>query len=138
MQNHCGVFRSTDSGHQWQDISKPDDRLPYFGFAVAADPKNPEVGWVIPAHSDQNRIALNQSLCICRTEDGGKTWTTFRDGLPQKETYDLVFRHALDLNGDQLAFGTTTGNVYVSENRGESWKCVGNNLPPIYSVRFVN
>ena len=27
-------------------------------------------------------------------------------------------------------------NLYVSENRGDSWVAVANNLPPIYSVRF--
>jgi hypothetical protein len=48
----------------------------------------------------------------------------------------VVLRHSLGNSGDLLAFGSTTGNLYVSENRGDSWRCVGNNLPPIYSVRF--
>ena len=30
-----------------------------------------------------------------------------------------------------------TGNLYVSEDRGETWQTVANNLPPIYSVRFA-
>jgi hypothetical protein len=47
-----------------------------------------------------------------------------------------VYRHALDFDSDCLAFGSTTGNLYVSEDRGESWRVVANNLPPIYSVRF--
>ena len=41
------------------------------------------------------------------------------------------------MDGDTLAFGTTTGNAYVSEDRGDSWTLLGNNLPPIYSVRFA-
>ena len=32
---------------------------------------------------------------------------------------------------------TTTGNLYLSEDRGETWRCLGNNLPPIHSVRFA-
>jgi hypothetical protein len=75
-------------------------------------------------------------VCVCRTEDGGKTWTELRNGLPQGEAYDLVYRHALDISGDRLAFGTTTGNLYLSDDRGDSWECVTHNLPPIYSVRF--
>jgi hypothetical protein len=42
----------------------------------------------------------------------------------------------LDINGDVLAFGSTTGNLYVSEDRGDTWTVVSNNLPPVYSVRF--
>jgi len=57
-------------------------------------------------------------------------------GLPQANAYDIVLRHGLDVAGDRLCFGSTTGNVYVSEDRGESWQCLGNNFPPVYSVRF--
>jgi hypothetical protein len=56
--------------------------------------------------------------------------------LPQDNAYDVVYRHALANTGDTIAFGSTTGNLYVSENRGDSWRTVANNLPPIYSVRF--
>ena len=44
---------------------------------------------------------------------------------------------SLDADGDRVCFGSTTGNVYVSEDRGESWRCIGNNLPPVHSVRFA-
>ena len=44
---------------------------------------------------------------------------------------------ALDVRGDRVCFGSTTGNVYISEDRGESWRCVGNNFPPVHSVRFA-
>jgi len=36
-----------------------------------------------------------------------------------------------------VAFGSTTGNLYVSDDGGEGWMAVANNLPPIYSVRFA-
>jgi photosystem II stability/assembly factor-like uncharacterized protein len=47
-----------------------------------------------------------------------------------------IYRHALSVDGDIVAFGSTTGNLYVSEDGGDTWTCVANNLPPIYSVRF--
>src|SRR5690606_17103008 len=47
------------------------------------------------------------------------------------------YRHALDISGNSLAFGSTTGNVYISEDRGESWHAIGNNFPPVHSVRFA-
>jgi hypothetical protein len=66
----------------------------------------------------------------------GDTWETLRKGLPQEHTYDVVHRHALDARNVHLCFGTTTGNIYVSEDEGDSWTCVGNNSPPVHSVRF--
>ena len=45
--------------------------------------------------------------------------------------YDLVLRHALDIDatGDTLAFGSTTGNLYVTEDQGEHWHAVTHHLP---------
>jgi hypothetical protein len=33
--------------------------------------------------------------------------------------------------------GSTTGNVWISEDSGESWASVSSNMPPVYAVRFV-
>ena len=38
--------------------------------------------------------------------------------------------------GDVLAFGSTTGNLWVSEDQGDSWQCLSTHLPPINVVRF--
>ena len=73
---------------------------------------------------------------IYKTTDGGATWKALRDGLPQSQAYDVVYRHALDASGDALCFGSTTGNVYASFDRGERWVNLGSNFPPIHSVRF--
>ncbi len=136
QQNHCGIFKSVNAGAEWTAVSQAGNPA-HFGFAVAADQRCPETAWVVPGLSDEQRIAVDGALCVCRTEDGGASWTALRQGLPQSECYDIVFRHGLDNDGDRLAFGSTTGNAYFSEDRGESWLCLGNHLPPIYSVRFA-
>jgi photosystem II stability/assembly factor-like uncharacterized protein len=136
MQNHCGVFRSVDGGRQWQNVSQEGGPV-NFGFPIAVDERNPDVAWVVPGISDERRMAVDGALCVCRTDDGGRSWMAFRSGLPQQRAYDEVYRHALDLSGDALAFGSTTGNVYFSADRGEHWQTIGNNFPPIYSVRFL-
>jgi hypothetical protein len=136
QQNHVGVFYSSDGAKTWQPVSKQ-GKLPHFGFPVAADADDGKSAWVVPARSDAERMTVDGSLVVCRTQDGGESWEALREGLPQEHAHDVVYRHALDIAGPRLAFGSTTGNLYVSENRGESWVPVGHNFPPIYSVRFA-
>ena len=75
-------------------------------------------------------------LVVTKTTDGGKSWRKLTKGLPQEDSYDLVFRHALtvDETGERLAFGSTTGNFWISEDGGESWDQVSGTLPPVYCV----
>lgn len=135
QQNHCGVFYSADGAATWKKVSQPEVGV-HFGFPVAVDAKDGRTAWVVPGKSDMQRITIEGSLFVARTTDGGQTWQQLREGLPQEHAYDIVYRHALDNSGDHLAFGSTTGNLYVSEDRGDSWQTAANNLPPIYSVRF--
>ena len=60
-------------------------------------------------------------------------------GLPQRHAYDLVWRHALDVDasGEVLAFGSTSGGVWISEDGGDSWNAVDARLPPVAVVRFA-
>jgi len=109
----------------------------HFGFPVAVDPKDGKTAWLVPGRADNERMAIDGALFVARTEDGGQTWTQLRKGLPGEHAYDVVYRHALDVEGSTVVFGSTTGNLYVSEDRGDSWQAIGHNLPPIYSVRFA-
>ena len=136
QQNHVSIYRTVDGGANWQDVS--DENGPAkFGFAIAVDEKDGDVAWVIPGIKDEYRVAVDHALCVCRTDDGGMSWKKFSNGLPQQACYDLVYRHALALDGDTLVFGTTTGNLFISEDRGENWQCLNNHLPMVYSCAFV-
>ncbi|MDX1436200.1 MAG: sialidase family protein [Anaerolineales bacterium] len=136
QQNHCGIFWSNDGARSWSEVSEAGGPA-FFGFAIAADELDPATAWVVPAVSDELRLAVDGSLCVCRTQDRGRTWQALRKGLPQKDCYDYAYRHALDIRGDRLAFGTTSGNLYLSDDRGDSWATLAGNLPMIYSVRFL-
>lgn len=135
QQNHAGVFYSSDGAATWRKVSHPDQGV-HFGFPVTVDAANGRVAWLVPGKGDNARMAIEGGLFVARTEDGGATWKSLRKGLPQECAYDIVYRHALDNCEGAVAFGSTTGNLYVSDDRGETWSAVANNLPPIYSVRF--
>ncbi|NND31441.1 MAG: glycosyl hydrolase [Saprospiraceae bacterium] len=137
QQNHCGIFRSADAGTTWQDISDKKGQA-NFGFAIAADAENDQRAWVVPAISDEVRMAIDKRLCVCRTDDGGKSWNTFRNGLPQEYCFDIVYRHALIAQGSEVFFGTTTGNLFYSSDAGENWESISNYLPMVYGLAFAS
>jgi photosystem II stability/assembly factor-like uncharacterized protein len=136
-QHHSAIFRSTDGGENWSmlDAAKPTG----FGFAVVAHPTDPETAWFVPAEKDERRIPVDGKLVVSRTRDGGKTFEVLSDGLPQRHAYDLVYRHALavDETGERLAFGSTSGGVWISEDAGNSWSALDARLPPVAAVAFA-
>ncbi len=135
-QHHMGIWRSTDDLVSWEGVhAEPSS----FGFPVAVHPTDADTAWFVPAHSDQKRAPIDGRVVVTRTRDGGRTFDVLTDGLPQSHAYDLVLRHALDIDdhGESLAFGSTTGNLWVTADQGDHWHTVANHLPPIYSVRYV-
>jgi hypothetical protein len=136
VQHHNGVFRSVDGAKSWQEVTAI--RPSKFGFAVAVHPKDPDIAWFVPAVKDECRVPVDAKLVVARTRDGGKSFDVLRNGLPQEHAYDLVYRHCLDVDdaGNTLAFGSTTGGLWLSGDQGDSWRCLSTQLPPIHCVRF--
>ncbi len=135
QQNHTGVFTTEDGARQWKRVDQAETAV-HFGFPIAADDKDGHTAWVVPAKGDGERMTIEGGLYVARTTDGGASWQRLSAGLPAEHAYDIVYRHALDASGDRVCFGSTTGNVYLSEDRGETWICLGQNFPPVHSVRF--
>ncbi|MGB5210074.1 MAG: exo-alpha-sialidase [Gammaproteobacteria bacterium] len=136
MQHHNGVFVSDDGGRKWRELDQV--ALSGFGFALAVHPGDPDTAWFVPAGKDERRYPVDARLAVTRTRDGGRTFDVLTDGLPQGPAYDLVYRHALDLaaDGERLAFGSTTGSLWVSEDQGDHWQIISAHLPPVLCVRF--
>ncbi len=137
VQHHNGIFHSRNGGLLWQELTeiKPST----FGFAVAVHPQQPDTAWFVPAVKDECRVPVDQQLVVLRTRDGGEHFEILRAGLPQQDCFDLVYRHglAVDNSGTVLVMGSTTGNLWLSEDAGDSWVQIAGHLAPIYAVRFV-
>ena len=134
-QHHGGIWRSTDDAASWHELKAP---LSSFGFAVAVHPADADTAWFVPAIKDEKRVPVDGALVVTRTRDGGRSFETLRTGLPQEQCYDLVYRHGLDVAGDgqSLLMASTTGNLWASDDAGESWRPVSVHLPPVYALRF--
>ncbi|WP_141455969.1 glycoside hydrolase [Pseudoxanthomonas sp. z9] len=136
-QHHNGVFRSTADGGDWHEITDVPPSV--FGFAVAVHPRDADTAWFVPAVKDEKRYPVDARLVVARTRDGGRSFQTLRTGLPAEQAYDLVYRHglAVDTSGDRLAFGSTTGGFWTSDDQGQHWQALPARLPPVHAVTFA-
>jgi photosystem II stability/assembly factor-like uncharacterized protein len=136
-QHHNGIFLSRDGGVTFETIAPVAPSA--FGFAVAAHPQDRDTAWFVPAVKDECRVPVDGRFVVTRTTDGGRSFETLSAGLPDGPSYDLVYRHALDVDSDgrTLAMGSTTGNLWISDNAGEQWSLISATLPPIAQVAFA-
>jgi len=135
-QHHNGIWRSTDNAASWQEITSAP--VSAFGFAVAVHPDDADTAWFVPSIADQCRVPRDGAMVVNRTRDGGASFETLRNGLPQADCYDLVYRHGLAVapDGRSLLMGSTTGGLWASADAGNRWDTVSLNLPPVHAVRF--
>lgn len=137
VQHHNGIFRTSDAGLQWDEITgvKPSA----FGFAVVVHPRDPNTAWFAPAVKDECRVPVEARMVVTRTRDAGQSFEQLTDGLPQTHCYDIIFRHCLDIDetGERLVMASSTGSVWISEDSGDHWQTISTHLPPIYCARFA-
>jgi photosystem II stability/assembly factor-like uncharacterized protein len=140
QQNHHGVWRSSDGGRSWDDITAG---LPStFGFPIRVHPRDPDTIWTLPLNGDSaGRFPPDAAAAVWRSRDGGKTWADLRHGLPQESCFFTVLRQAMA--GDTrtpagIYFGTNSGSVFASLDEGETWQDIARHLPTILSVEVLD
>lgn len=98
-----GVFRSTDAGITWKQISPPNSREIHEVESVAIDPRNAEIiyagTWHLP----------------WKTSDGGAHWENIKRGVIDDSD---VFSIVIDPHHPQRVYMSACSGIYKSENAG--------------------
>lgn len=139
QQNHCGMYRSSDGGRNWQSIEAG---LPSsFGFPAAVHPRDPSTLYLLPLNGDiKGRFVPDAKAAVWRTRDRGETWQDLREGLPQQNAFFGVLRQAMATDRMEPAgvyFGTSGGALFASADEGDSWSAIAEHLPAISSVETM-
>jgi len=135
MQKHWDVMRSDDAGEQWHEVS---GNLPTdFGFVIDVNSNEPETIYVVPIKSDGEHFVPDGKLRVYRSRTGGNEWEPLSKGLPQSNCYVNVLRDAMcvdQMDPCGVYFGTSGGQVYASNDNGDSWTAIVRDLPAVLSV----
>ena len=135
MQKHWDVMRSDNAGDLWHEVS---GNLPTdFGFVIDVHSHEPDTVYVVPIKSDGEHYPPEGKLRVYRSKTGGNEWEPLTKGLPQENCYVDILRDAMSvdtLDECGVYFGTTGGQVYGSNNGGDSWQAIVHDLPAVLSV----
>ena len=92
QQNHCGVYRSDDAGHEWRDVTG--DLPSRFGFVLGLHAQDPDTIYVMPEDEATGEEVGGGSLFVSgarmrvfRSRTGGGDWEPLTRGLPQERAY---------------------------------------------------
>lgn len=143
-QNHCGIYKLDRPATRWQRIGNAmPKKMGDIGFPMVLHPRDPDTAWVFPMDGTSvwPRTSINGKPAAYKTEDAGKSWQRQDKGLPDSQAWFTVLRQSMCADREErvgLYFGTTGGEVWASANAGDSWKCIAQYLPEIYSVTTAN
>ncbi len=131
----AGLFRSTDGGRSWSELSGL--RAHGSGPAWAPGAGGMCLHTILVDPADANRIYVAISAAgAFRSDDGGGAWKPINNGLhsqyipdPTAEVGHCVHRLAMHPSRPEVLFMQKHWDVMRSDDAGESWREVSGNLP---------
>jgi photosystem II stability/assembly factor-like uncharacterized protein len=139
MQEHCGVFKSENGGDSWYPIEEGltmrEGDSP-FGFPICVS-KNGDL-FLIPLESSEQRTMKDGKMLVYRRHRDESEWRPVGDVVPEEQRHVSVLRDAMDVDKLEpygLYFGTTSGEVFCSLDRGVNWQRLPGQLSRILSVK---
>lgn len=120
----AGVCVSADGGESWTSLTPRDFRIGYVD-PLLIHPHNRNLLFVAGGKTGPGtwRKLHTADSRIARSTDGGKSWEILQNGLPEHIRGNVEAFSMDAWNGGFALFaGTTDGEVFYSDDAGESWK----------------
>ncbi len=118
-----GLIQLTrDGGKSWQNVTPP--QVPHWGRINTIEPSPFSVQGAYAA-VDAHRLGEFAPLII-KTSDGGRSWQTITNGLPEDQ---FIFTVRADPVRRGLLYAATNRSVFVSFDDGAPWQSLAFNLP---------
>jgi photosystem II stability/assembly factor-like uncharacterized protein len=113
------VFKTTDGGQNWTDITDGILGLQWAGISdIAINPTDPDEVWLTHENTwQQHRVTY--------TNDGGQNWSNYSTGLDE---YPVNVIKYVKNSNNTLLIGTDVG-VFYRDVTMNSWECYSNNMP---------
>jgi photosystem II stability/assembly factor-like uncharacterized protein len=133
----AGLYVTHSGGGSWERWTAADWAADVYPDGFTWNPKNPDLMFVAAAeHNPQTwRKAGPQARAegsIYRSTDCGKNWERLAGGLPPSLKHEFGALCLEEANGKCSVFGGTTGGeVFCSEDNGETWTMITSSLAPI-------
>lgn len=128
-----GTYRSDDGGRHWRALTQRGSRLGYPDF-VFLDREQPDILLVAGAEKSPREWPGDGTAnsAVLESTDGGNTWRELSNALPGLvgTSIEAMSRHSWP-GGATLFFATARGDVYVSDDGGESWSRIAPGLASV-------
>ena len=131
----AALFRSTDGGQNWAELPALRQHSTGPSWAPGAGGMCLHTILLDKNHPDRMFIAIS-SAGVFKTEDAGKSWRPANKGLhsegipdPNAEVGHCVHRIAMHPSRPDTLFMQKHWDVMRSDDAGESWREVSDNLP---------
>ena len=129
-----GLYVSPDAGATWQQWTRREDEIGGYPDGFAFRPSDAKVILMTAAHDAPGtwRTTHFAGARISRSKDGGRSWEILRNGLPDRLQASIE-AFCLEEAGDSTAVfaATTSGDIFCSNDLGDSWQKIISGLPPI-------
>jgi len=130
MGTGIGIYHSADAGETWEQLTDRSARIGY-PDQVIVHPKKPDTVFIAGAISGPGswRTTKTADARVARSRDGGKHWDYLEGGLPS-HIHGNIEGFALNVwpGGAALFAGTTDGEVFLSEDEGETWSTIARHV----------
>ena len=127
--NERGVYKSMDGGESWERVLFVNDLTG--ATELSMDMQNPDVLYAAMWHYQRKPwkiISGGEGSGLYKSIDGGKTWNTIHNGLPEEKGKMAIA--VSRSNGDKVYAliesdsNKDLGGLFVSNNAGKSWSMV--------------